>query len=499
MMERKRKGSGIHLLRGAAILLALLLLPLIPAGSFGREGSAAGERPSEVRPEKLSLTLEQSIRIALEKNLQIRIAQLSRDALEPEVLRAKAIFHPTAGLSYTATAENPVNDLSAVPRAETGTTTGFINQLLPTGGLVSLSTNIAQEKTENQPSQVTPDLTLSIVQPLLRNGRDYVTTRPIRDAEYDVRIEEARLKAAVLKVMADTKRAYYRWNLAENTIAVIAAAIKRDELLVESSEALLEAGIVTIRDVVSARISLTKDSERMVSARADAETARNTLLDILGLPFEADVELRDREIGFAPIPLEPAKWIAAAVKNRPEVMEIEEQLSKSALNVRIAGNTLLPQVDFVGSYSRFQTGSTVGKALALRGDAWSAGLVFSVPIGNVAARASLSRAEIEHKRLQEQLVQQKRVVESEVRAAEIKLRNSQNRLDALAKILGHAKKLEEVAKERFARGFDTNLDITSAQEDILNAETDLLSVMVDYNTGVAELEAALARPLASME
>jgi outer membrane protein TolC len=497
-------GAGLRAGSGALPLLLLLAFLFWPVELYGQSVPASvpgvpGDEPHAAPSlERLSLGLEECIAIALEKNLQIRIATLSKEALEPEVLRARAIFHPVAGASYTATGERPVNDLAAAARVETGTTTGFISQLLPTGGQVILSTNIAEDKTENAPPLVTPDMTLSIVQPLLRNGRDYVTTRPIRDAQSDVLIEEARLKAAILRVIEGTKRSYYRWSLADNTIAVIEAAIERDELLVESSEALLKAGLVTIRDVLSARISLNKDHERLVSARADAESARNNLLDVLGLPFAAAVELRDREIGYIPIPLEPAKWIAAAVKNRPEVLELEEQLAKSALNVRVAGNTLLPQVDFVGSYSRFQTSTGVGRAFALRGDAWSAGLVFSVPLGNVAARSSLSRAQIEHKRLGEQLVRQQRLVEAEVRAAEIKLRNSLNRMEALKKILDHAKKLEEVAKERFARGFATNLDITSAQEDILNAETDILRVMVDYNTGLAELEAALASPLASL-
>lgn len=463
----------------------LLIFLLFPAGSDGAD--------------RLRLTLEDSLKIALEKNLQIRIATLSREAVKPEIRRAESIFHPSLGVSFTAAGDNPASDLNAVSRSETQLATGFLSQQLPTGGILLLSTDVARDrdKTDTPPTIASSDLTVSIVQPLLRGGRVYVATRPIRDAESDVRIEEARLRGAVLRVVAATRRAYYNVNLAENVIEVIKTAIKRDEALIEASEALLKAGLVTTRDVISAQVSLTKDSERLVTAEAELESARYALFDVLGLPIGTEAELLDREVRFEPVPLELEQWIDTAVKERPEVLELEQGLAKSSLNIRVARNSVLPQVDLTGSYSKGQTSTTVARAFGLRGDAWSAGLVFSIPLGNVAARAGLARAEIEHMRLEEQLLQQKRVVELEVRGAEIKLRRSLSRIAALGKILEHAKNLNEVAKERFARGMATNLDITNAQEDILNAETDLLEAMVDYNTGLAELEAALARPLSA--
>ena len=53
----------------------------------------------------------------------------------------------------------------------------------------------------------------------------------------------------------------------------------------------------------------------------------------------------------------------------------------------------------------------------------------------------------------------------------------------------------DFAQARFALGLATNLDITDAQEDLLGAETDLLEAIVDYNIGLAELEARIAGPI----
>jgi outer membrane protein TolC len=152
-------------------------------------------------------------------------------------------------------------------------------------------------------------------------------------------------------------------------------------------------------------------------------------------------------------------------------------------------------LDLVASYERFQGDATLGEAFDFSGQAWSAGLVFSVPIGNVAAKSVLVRAEIEQARLQQRLLQTKRQIELEVRATVIKLRRSLERMRVLIAGVEQAQGKLELAKARFALGLATNLDITDAQEDLLDAETDLLSSIVDYNIGLAELEARIAGPI----
>ena len=119
------------------------------------------------------------------------------------------------------------------------------------------------------------------------------------------------------------------------------------------------------------------------------------------------------------------------------------------------------------------------------------GLVFSVPMGNVAAKAELKRAEIEYERFLRERLQLKRQIELEVRAAVVKLRRSLERTNTLNEVIDHAKNLLRVAKGRFVLGVTTNEDVTDAQEDLLDAETDLLDAKVSYNIGLTELEASI--------
>jgi outer membrane protein TolC len=324
-----------------------------------------------------------------------------------------------------------------------------------------------------------------------------VTTRPIRDAEFGLRIEEARLRAEILRVVAQAKSAYYTAILFEKLIAITEEAIQRDKTLVETSQALFNAGLVTKRDVFSAEVILSQDLARLANNQADFTAAKNVLLDVLGISIATEVDLLDKDLSFQPILLEPelAQWIAAAISNRPETLEVEERLAQSALNIRVTRNTLLPQLDLVAAYGKIHNASTFEKSLSLRGETWSAGLVLSVPIGNVAARSALARAEIEEKRVQQELIQVRRQIELEVRNAVIKLSRNMELVRVLRIGVEQAEGKLEVAKARFALGEDDNFDITDAQEDLLQAQSDLLEATADYNIGLAELEASIAGPV----
>ena len=456
-------------------------------------------------PEKLSLALEEAVELGLEKNLPLQITRLNEDALETEIARAKAIFHPLVGASLTASRRKEVGierlnddriilDGRRISDTSIRTPAAFISENIPTGGNIGVEGFFRRTDTagERPPREFVSNYTVRILQPLLRGGRIYVATRPIKDAEYDWRIAAAQLQADILTVMALTKAAYYNAVLADLIIDVAQDALARDEALIEASNALFKARLVTKRDVYSAEIIRAQDAETLARAEGNRQLAQNALSDVLGVPIGTETQVRHEAIDFQPIPSDLETWIALANERRPEIMAADEALKKSWLNVRVAQNGLLPNVDLTAAYGRAQTGTTVGRALDFRGDEWAAGLLFSYPLGNVAARSLLSRARIDHTRFETQLAQTKRLVELQVRTAEIRLRTSLERMKPLAVSVEQAEGKLEIARARFALGQATNKDVTDAQEDIRDGEIDLLRSIVDYDIGLAELEASIA-------
>lgn len=452
------------------------------------------DRPIDTIP----LTLEDAVATALEQGLRIRIAELDRDAARTGVREAKAIFHPVVGVGYSRD-ETTERDVAGDTTQTVNTWDAFLSEFLPTGASFTIVGQLAEDRSDPLPDPLPEDhdgnLSITATQPLLRGGRVFVAKRDILDAKFDLNIQEAQLNAEILRVVAETKTAYYNAILFEQIIAATEEAIRRDDILIEASESLQAAGIGTKRDVFSAQILQASDRARLVAAQADQQLAVNDLLDILGLPIDSKVELVDKEIPFAPVPMQLAEWVRIALESRPEVLQAEEELKQSELNLRVARNAVLPQGDLFGTYTRFDTAFTRAGAFELDNETWSVGAAVSIPLGNVAARAQRSRARIQYQRLERQLESIRRAVEIEVRAAAIKLEQSTESIKPLRQGLEQAQQKLEVAKARFGLGLATNLDITDAQESLLDAETDLLTAIIDYNIGLAELEASIARAL----
>ncbi|MGH7289301.1 MAG: TolC family protein [Myxococcota bacterium] len=464
----------------------------------------------------LVLDLEQAVRTALESNLQLQIAALDRNVAEALVPAARAKFHPTPGLDVIAAEERLVDapdDPDSPGELEPGTlkedeqaVLPFVRQELPTGGTLLLVTDlnrqgvhdgrdIADDDPEPDRDDYAGGSTLLLRQPLLRGGRVYVARREILDAEYNLDILEAQLRAQILQVTAQVKEAYYNTLLAQRLIEVSEQALVRDRSLLEASRALFEAGRATRRDVLSAEIRISDDEASLARNRAALEGAQLVLRDVLGTPIGQPIRAAEATVPFEPVPIRLASWIASALENRPELRQLLTRLDQSSLAVQVASNDVLPMLDFLGSYRRVGFDSSWRKTWDLNSQVWAAGLHFEIPLGNVAARERLRAAKFLHERVERELEAQRRLIEIEVRTEEISLRENLGNLAAQTAKVEQARDKLETANTRFRLGLADNFDVTDAQEDLVSAESEFLVAIVDYVNSLARLEARIAGPL----
>jgi outer membrane protein TolC len=453
--------------------------------------------------------LEEAIRIALEHNLNLQIAALDRDTVEREVPARRAFFHPTPGLNFVATDTRVEGQLEAPdgggpitkePGAEDDSSQlaqAFVRQEIPTGAQVTLGVDEFREAGDSWGGKDAYEggLQIELRQPLMRGGRVYVATAPIREAEYNLGVFESELRAQILQVTANVKQAYYNTILAERLIQVSQEAIERDRRLIEASEALFRAGRASQRDIVSAQIQLSDDLTDLAARRGELELAQLALRDVLGLAIGEPVKPADATVPFEPVQMRLAEWVEQALANRPEIDSILYRLEQADLAVRVAGNFVLPRLDLVGLYRRNDFDTSPRRTFGMDSHAWLGGIEFEIPFGNVAARERLRAASLQYARIERELENQRRLIEVEVRSEAIALRENLEELEAQTDKVEQARYKLEIAQVRYQRGIADNFDVTDAQEDLVDAESDLLTAVVDYTNGLARLEARIAGPL----
>jgi outer membrane protein TolC len=454
------------------------------------------------------LDIEEAMQIALEHNLQLQISALDRDTALREVPARRAFYHPTPGYTFVATDDRVKNPLDfpltgppvKIPGSfdfESRFSHAFVRQELPTGAQLSVGVDLLRESGDDFAGGTSYEggAQISLRQPLMRGGRIYVATAPIRDAEYTVGILESRLRAQILQVIADTKQAYYNTILAERLIQASEQAIARDHAQIQASEALSRAGLASPRDIVSAQIPLSDDLSDLAARQAERDVAQLVLRDVLGLEIGEYLKPADATVPFEPVALRLDDWIERALANRPEIQEILYRLDQNELAVRVAGNAVLPKLDAIGVFRRHDFDSSSRQVWGFDSQRWLAGVEFEIPFGNVAARERLSALELQHARIGRELANQQRLIELEVRNEDVSLRENLAELEAQTDKVEQARSKLDIAQVRYQRGIADNLDVTDAQQDLVDAESDLLAAVVDYTNGLARLEARIAGPL----
>jgi outer membrane protein TolC len=349
--------------------------------------------------------------------------------------------------------------------------------------------------------------TFGVTQPLLRGGWWRAGTASVRSARAGARMSDANLQGTRLDVVRQVKSAYYEVVRQRELIEVNEKAVERDRQLVLESRSKLEAGLGTKRDVLSAEIILEQDRGKLVDAQTAYKEANDGLARVLGLRLGV-VELQFADAG-APldtVSIQETAWVTKALQDNPLLRAAQHSLESSRIDMQAAGNARLPQLDLTFNYTYSNDPDLnellkdlnvirvlVGKEpkdldfTATKG--YQTLLTFSYPLGNRELGEAYRRARLAHEHARRSLEDAQRQVSLDVRTAVRALHNSVERLGILKKNIEGAQDKLEFATVNFQLGRASNMDITDAQKDLLDAETDYVNEIIDYQVQLAAIEA----------
>lgn len=452
------------------------------------------------------LELEDCIRIALENNLELRIARTNYAATATTVDEALGAFLPEFGLTADRTNWTRYGELpNREEKIRFGTAS--VTQLLPLGTTLSYSYGAQHLKLEPDRSDTPRRLVqFNVTQPLLRGAGWRATTAPVRAARYETEIATSNLRGSELDVVAQVKAAYYEVLRQAKLIDVNAKAVSRDSLLLRQSQSKLDAGLGTRRDLLSAEIILEQDRGRLVDATTAHDDALDGLVRVMGLRVGRRVTLAQKDVALDPVEAQEAAWIAKALRDNPRLQAARTAVELGRLDKHVAGNARLPQVDLSLIYNRDddpdlnEERKLINIQRALEGNdpkdleftafrGWTGLLTLSYPLGNKTLGSAYRRSRILLEQQQRNLEDLERQVVLELRTTMRSLDNNLQRLAILEKNIEGARSKLEFASINFQLGRASNLDITEAQKDLIDAEVDYVNQVIDYRVQLATIEA----------
>ncbi len=485
------------------------------------------------------LGLEDCIRIALAKNISLRIAHGDLDRADAAHAGSYGRFLPVFSVdgvrSNNLTGERRTTAITLVtdPQDSTETneleTVGFVDRVqfdnnaaiigqaqlfLPTGGTLQFSKDFAHSAQiplfqdpispaddpldrEFTPTTKDRDLSyeISLSQPLLREAGPTVARSAFLATRYDQQIQERNLLSQKLQTVFAVKRAYYTALLQRELINVNLTALVKDSALVEASKALIVARLATRRDVLSAEIRFADDRASLLASRSDYQFALDRLKYELGLPIDMAVDLDSTGLSYTPMTLDEKMLVQQALENSPEVLVADLSIRKSRLQRQIAKNDLWPQLDLVASYSSERSKNAISNLDRSRTGGWRASLNLSYEFLSQEARASAEEAEISVRQQEDRLLDVQRQVMIDVRDIVRGVYSATAELDAIKAGIRVAEDKLEFSTTMFNLGRASNFDITESQEFLLKAKNQYLRKLVDYHSQLAQLESLIGRPI----
>lgn len=344
-----------------------------------------------VQDGRLMLSLEDSISIALENNLDISVQRFTPWIAQTQVLKAESggipqstssqqvilgsgpsvSFDPivTSQLNWSRSTF-PVNNpfLSGTGQVIPDITNYSANVNFGYSQGFHSGTNMTIQFSNNRASTTSPavvfnpavqsTMTFTVSQPLLNGFGIIPNTRFILEAKYSLKTADSIFSQQVITTVSQVATDYWQLVYARENVKVEEAAVAVSTKLYEDNKKQLEIGTMAPLDVLTAESQLATDTQNLIVAQTNKLQSETVLLvAITKNPLAANLTgteiVPTTPIGLPPVvensPLDDL--VSEAWQKRPELVQASLNLKNADIEVRATRNSLLPQLNLFAQYS----------------------------------------------------------------------------------------------------------------------------------------------------
>ncbi len=438
-------------MRWLCLILSVSISLSCTTRSFGRE--------------KMELTLEESIQIALKKSSSLAIANAKVKESRAKVGEARAGLFPqvSANGSYTRLDEAPSMSLGDFP-------------MLPPGTPAEIK--IGDDDMYNS--------AISVQQPLFTGFR---IMNGYSMARYGARAEEFNYQKARSDVIFNVENTFYEVLKAQEFEKVSEQALEQMKSHVRDLENMYKVGMIAENDLLKAKVQLSDTRLMTIRAANGVRIAKTAFLSGLGIPLDTEVVLKAK-LEYKPIPpvgLESA--VNEALEERPEIKAMQYNLKIGRKAVSVSRAQWLPSVFLVGNYN-YKRPDRTNKWNWY--DSWDVTLAVEMNIFDWGAiYYQTSQAKHGLRQMEEGSRQLRDGITLEVTQSYLFLQEAQEKIEVAQKNVEQAEENYRVTQEKFKQGMATNTDLLDANTMLIQAKMEHVQALADHNVAKAMLEKAM--------
>ncbi len=405
----------------------------------------------------LNFTIDEAIDYALENNREIKQLTIEHDRAQARVGEALSAFYPTLSTSgfFVYLTDVPVLALDSIP--------------IPMG------------RNENYNVQV------SLQQVLFAWGKIYNAYR-ITDISQE--IVKLKLERKQQETRYSVTNAFYGILTLEELVKLTEeshAQLKRHENAVRIR---YQNGLVSHFDLLRAQVQVANLRAKVIEAENGLRIAREGFKLLLGVPLNNSIVVSG-ELKLDEETFDLETLTSTALTARAEIKNLQHLENISRLSLAITRRANLPTLFAGAQYER-------KKPFSFTGNEWGSNITFNVGVQfNIfdgfknfyqeqQASLALKEARLALEGLREAITLQ-------VKQAYLNFLAARDAAEAARENVSQAQKAFEIVETRYKNGLATNLEYFDAQLALMQAKTNHLSALKNYNGSKAEIYSAIGK------
>jgi TolC family type I secretion outer membrane protein len=411
------------------------------------------------------LTLDECVKIALEKNSQLLNAERRVRVAESGVTIARANLLPRLNSNFSSSRTREVF-------RETRTVLNAGNLFQTAGTYYNFHS-----------------ASFSLNQTVFDFG---ATWNSIRQANSSKEASDFTFRSTKQTTIASVYERYYQLLKDIRLLEVAREAVRQNEEQLKLTESRYEIGAAPQGEVFRTKTTLGDAKISLIQQENAVRISQATLNVTLGFNPDVPLEITDPPDVDTPKTYDKAQVMQKALQNNPGLHRYDADMKAASYGLKVAKTQFLPTLSINASYARSDPNfdpvySNFDKTFNARVSAsvsWNLfnGFADKADVDREAANYSIAReSKIEQERLLRQQVQQ--AVFNLEAAREISTLNNDNLLSAEEDM--------RLAQERYRVGAGTLLDVITAQVNLTRAKSTLVRAKYDAKIAEAQLEAAM--------
>jgi outer membrane protein TolC len=502
-----------------------MLATLLP--SLVAPGAMAQEPPPATAPPPVVLSLQDTLKAALQNNLDIAVRSYDPLRSESRVIASEAAFDPLlTGTSVSSEMERP-SPSAFVRASKTHDFSVAFEDPLITGGRYRIDLDAFDNRATTVFTPISREFDtswkVSITQPLLRNLGAGTNRYLVVIARNDLGVNESRFRQTVMDTLASAEKAYWDLNFALMDLKTRRAALQLAKDFLEQNRIKVRVGTLAPIEITQAEAGVADREEGVIIAEHAVKTAEDALRRVMNAEKDSAVWSQPIQPSDAPPLIEVTPDMEAAVataqQRRPDLEQARLAFKNQEAELAYRRNQRRWGLDLRGEYGKVGigfdqflrdtvtgdlildpvTGKPIVTAHGSYGDSvddlrdgenreWRLSLTLGVPVGNRLAEANYADADYA-------LSQARYRLDTVEQAARLEVRNAVRTVDTNLKRVKAAQVNVRLQREKlqaeqkkFENGMSTSFQVLQFQTDLTTAESRENAAIVDYNKSLAELQ-----------